>query len=99
MNCDKCQDRGFTEENHGLIIKLCNCGQARGVAEKYGIPWIVMDTKINLDKPIDEEVVRINVNSDSGTGQDNSNLGSADTSQLKQPKKHKAKKTARKGTG
>lgn len=39
MNCEKCQDRGFTEENHGLINRLCNCDKAREVAELYGIPW------------------------------------------------------------
>ena len=37
--CEKCQDRGFTEENHGLVIVLCDCDKAREVAEKNGIPW------------------------------------------------------------
>jgi len=41
--CDKCQDRGFTEENHGLTVILCDCDKAREVAEKEGIPWGVVD--------------------------------------------------------
>ena len=36
--CEKCQDRGFTEENHGLTMILCDCDKAREVAERYGIP-------------------------------------------------------------
>ncbi|MBA7653141.1 hypothetical protein ES703_60984 [subsurface metagenome] len=39
MNCEKCQDRGFTEKEHGLIMVLCDCDKAREVAEREGIPW------------------------------------------------------------
>lgn len=27
--CEKCQDRGFTEENHGLIMVFCDCEKGR----------------------------------------------------------------------
>ncbi len=37
--CEKCGDRGFTEEDHGLIVILCDCDKAREVAEQVGVPW------------------------------------------------------------
>ena len=39
MNCEKCQDRGFIEEEHGLNVILCDCEKGKEVAEKQGIPW------------------------------------------------------------
>ena len=38
MECEKCQDRGFIEKEHGLIVVLCDCDKAREVAERNGIP-------------------------------------------------------------
>ena len=33
MKCEKCQDKGFTERNHGLLMVLCDCeaGKAKRV--------------------------------------------------------------------
>ena len=36
--CGKCQDRGFTEENHGLIMVLCDCEKGRKLRAELGIP-------------------------------------------------------------
>jgi len=44
--CEKCQDKGFTEENHGLIRILCDCDKAREVVEREGIPWRKDDSGI-----------------------------------------------------
>ena len=86
MKCEKCQDRGFTEENHGLVMVPCDCDAAQAAAESLGIPWKKA-----------EEVVNDN-SSDNRTGQPDTNIGSTDTSEPKQPKKQRAKKKARKRT-
>ena len=75
MNCEKCQDVGFTEENNGLLMIACDCEKAREVAEGLGIPW-------------SEEAKN---DSNSGTGQANNTLGSKDTGKHKQPAKSKAR--------
>ena len=31
MNCAKCQDRGFTEQNHGLLMIICDCEKGQAV--------------------------------------------------------------------
>ena len=80
MKCLKCKDRGFTEENYGLIKTLCDCDKAKEVAAVEGIPW---------GEP--EGVVD---DSSSGTESDNKPIGSGDPGQSKQPKKQKAKKKA-----
>ena len=82
MNCEKCQDKGFTEENYGLIRTLCDCDKAREVAAVEGIPW---------GEP--EGVVDDSI---SGIESDNKPIGSGDPGQPKQPKKQKVKKQARK---
>ena len=37
MICEKCQDRGFTEQEHGLVMVVCDCeaGKAKR-AEMFG---------------------------------------------------------------
>jgi len=29
MSCEKCQDRGFTEREHGLVMVLCDCEKGK----------------------------------------------------------------------
>ena len=31
MECEKCKDRGFTEENHGLIRIFCDCEKGKQI--------------------------------------------------------------------
>jgi len=50
--CEKCQDRGFTEKEHGLLNVLCDCGKAREVAERNGIPW--RETVLTVESPQSE---------------------------------------------
>jgi len=38
MNCEKCHDRGFIEENHGLVRVFCDCEKGRKLrAEIIGV--------------------------------------------------------------
>ena len=38
MECEKCQDRGFTEQEHGLFREFCDCPKGREVrAEITGV--------------------------------------------------------------
>jgi len=84
MKCEKCKDIGFTEEGWGLIRTLCDCDKAREVAAVEGIPWI---------EP--EEVVDDSINR---AESDNTNIGSADTGQPKQPRERKPRGKATKKT-
>ncbi len=47
--CEKCQDRGFIEENHGLIVILCDCEKGKEYraqrAAILGIPEVVDDSR------------------------------------------------------
>ncbi len=81
--CEKCQDRGFIEENHGLIVIACDCEAGKEYRTR-------MEAVLGIPK---EEVN----DSNSGTEPDNQSLGSPDTSEPKQPSKPKKKKRARKG--
>ncbi len=33
--CEKCQDRGFTEQEHGLVMVLCDCDKAMEIAKTW----------------------------------------------------------------
>ena len=52
MNCEKCQDLGIIERNHGLEFSFCDCEIGKAIREKkraiYGIPE---DVSINGEKP------------------------------------------------
>ena len=82
--CEKCQDRGFIEENHGLIVIACDCEAGKEYRAR-------MEAVLGIPK---EEVN----DSNSGTESDNQSLGSPDTGKPKQPSKSKKKKRARKRT-
>lgn len=34
MECEKCGDRGFTEQEHGLIMVLCDCEKGKAMMEE-----------------------------------------------------------------
>jgi len=38
MECEKCQDRGFTEQEHGLIMVLCDCEAGKKKKAELGMP-------------------------------------------------------------
>ena len=95
--CEKCQDRGFIEENHGLIVILCDCEKGKEYraqqAAILGIPEVVDDSGIGQEGGIvnDPElgiVSRVEPNNLLARG-DN-------PSEPKQPIKPKKKKKARK---
>jgi len=41
MNCEKCQDKGFTEENHGLVMVLCDCEAGKRKRAELGLPEVM----------------------------------------------------------
>lgn len=85
MKCETCQDKGFTEEQVGLIMKPC--------------PVCNPQERIDVIKAFAEATTgEINEHSISGARPDNKSAGSRDTSEPTKPKKLKARKTARKGT-
>ena len=77
MECEKCQDRGFTEENHGLIMVLCDCETGQKMRAELGFPEVIDD-------------------SNSGVGQPDTNTGSDNTSEPKQPSKQAKKRRSAK---
>jgi len=83
--CEKCQDRGFTEENHGLIRIFCDCEKGKEYRAK-------MEAILNIPK---EEVD----DNTSGTGQPDTDTGSDNPSKPKQPSKRKARRKAAKKSG
>ena len=49
MKCEKCQDRGFTEEEHGLIRVFCDC--EKGKALKREITGEIDDSDGGTGQP------------------------------------------------
>jgi len=96
MECEKCKDKGFTEQEHGLVMVFCDCekgkelqaeitGQPTGETVTMGSKELLGNLEIILnDNPID-----------SGDRQPDTDFGSGNPSQPKKPKKPKAKKKAR----
>ena len=88
MNCAKCQDRGFIEENHGLIVILCDCEKGKEYrARQEAILGIPAENGDDLEH-----------SNDSGTESDNTNLRGDNPSQSSKPSKPKKKKKPRKRT-
>jgi len=87
MECEKCGDVGYTEEEHGLIRRMCDCEAGRVLYQELAGGFDAS----NGPKSIDNETERI----DSGTEPTNQGTGSGDTSQSRKPSKPKAKKKAR----
>ena len=80
MNCEKCQDRGFTEENHGLIMRFCDCEKGRWLRSQI------------TGQPLQSGEIDDSINR---TGQPDSTIGSEDTSRPKRTSKPKARKKTR----
>lgn len=89
MECEKCQDKGFTEEEHGLLMVFCDCEKGQAKREE-----ITGERDDNRTEPLDSETQPI----DSGTKSVDSTTGSPDTGKPKRTRKPKTKKRARKGT-
>lgn len=53
MNCEKCQDKGFIEEHHGLLVILCDCEKGKEYRTQreaiLGIPRKIDDSGIESD--------------------------------------------------
>jgi len=94
MNCKKCQDLGFIEHHHGLLIEFCDCEIGKQVLAKrraiYGIPEDI--------SPTVESVGNSENDSNDRTEPDNTDTGKNNPSQSQFRKKPKAKKKARKRT-
>jgi len=43
MKCETCQDRGFTEENHGLLMVFCDCEAGQKKRAELGLPEVIDD--------------------------------------------------------
>lgn len=83
--CEKCQDRGFTEENHGLIRVFCDC--EKGEELKVEITGIA--PRYYTEAEVKDDIA-------SGAEPDDNITGSDNPSQPKQSSKPKKKKRARK---
>lgn len=87
MVCEKCLDKGFTEQEHGLVRIFCDCEKGKELrAEITGEP---------NDKSVES---RDDLRSPTGDDLDNSTTGGGDTSQPQLAKKPKSKKKAGKRT-
>lgn len=79
--CEKCQGRGFIEENHGLILIPCDC-------EAGGTYRAKMHDMLGIPEELDDS---------SGVEQANTDTrGDGDSSESAKPKERKTKKRARK---
>jgi len=78
--CEKCQDKGFTEENHGLIMILCDCEAGKKMRAELGLPEVIDDSNSGTEPD------------DSNTGDDNT---SKPEQPPKQKAKRKARKRAK----
>ncbi|MBA7652153.1 hypothetical protein ES703_59982 [subsurface metagenome] len=106
MNCEKCQDTGIIERNHGLEFSFCDCEIGKAIEAKkraiYGIPEDALDEAKAAFKAHPQLEVRtihsegLDNDSNNGTEPDNRDTGSGDTSQPEQPSKPKTKRKARK---
>ena len=103
MECEKCQDRGFTEQEHGLIMVLCDCEKGKMLREEitgemHEETFVEVTAEANafanaiMPKLEGED----RIDSNSGTGQPDKSIGSEDTSQPKRTRKPKKKKGTRK---
>ena len=108
--CEKCQDRGFTEKEHGLVMVFCDCekGKEKRVEIIGEIPVEVTapyaPDKLRQDLEAEryirsrlQDEVKAN-DSNSGIGQPDMATRSGDTSQPRKSEKSKASKKAGKGT-
>jgi len=48
--CEKCQDKGFTEENHGLLMILCDCEKGKEYRARHEAILGIPKEKVS-DKP------------------------------------------------
>ncbi len=116
MNCEKCGDRGFTEQEHGLVMVLCDCEKGKelraeitgetlpefpavsiggGIPEGMEVPESITETSGDSGT---ESVANFEVidDSNSGTGQPDTDDGGGYPGQPKLKRKPKSKKKARK---
>ncbi len=58
MKCEKCQNKGFTEKNHGLLMVLCDCEAGQKKRVELGLPEVKDDSNSRTESD----------NSDTGSG-------------------------------
>ena len=89
MNCEKCQDTGIIERNHGLEFSFCDCEIGKAIEVKkraiYGIPEENWEVKF---EDTDD--------SNNRTEPDDSIIGGNYSSEPELTKEPKAKRKARK---
>ena len=106
INCEKCQDKGFTEKNAGLFMVLCDCEAGKKKREELGLPDPLSrmaespepeKAKEIIEAPNDKptEVVDDKPTNE-GTGSDDKPTGSPDTSEPRKSSKRKARRKAAK---
>jgi len=90
--CEKCQDRGFIEENHGLLIIACDCEAGKEykaqMRELLGIP-----KEENWEIKFEDE------DGNSGVGQPDTDAGGDNPSEPRKPRKRKARRKTAKKSG
>ena len=94
MKCELCNDRGFTEQNHGLVQVQCKCVKGTEAGKLYAPE---LKTEYGKGKELIVEPAELMTaealnDTPSGTGQDNSASGAKDTSKPVKPRKRKTKK-------
>lgn len=98
MQCEKCRDKGFTEQEHGLIMVFCDCEKGEALREEIMGEGAPPEVKLPNWKELQEDRETLD-DSNSGAGQPDKSIGSKDTSKPKRTRKSKKKKGARKRAG
>ena len=91
MKCEKCQDRGFIEENHGLIVILCDCEKGKEYrARQEAILGIPKANGDDLSQPQNGD--DLEHSNDNGTIPDNTDIESSP--KIRRRGKRRVKKSA-----
>jgi len=93
MKCEKCQDRGFIEENHGLLIIACDCEAGEDYrTQMRELPGIPKEDNWEVEfEDVDDSNSRIEP--------DNSDAGGDNPSEPRKPRKRKTGRKAAKKSG
>jgi len=107
MQCSNCEGKGFKEFNHGLLQVTCAECKGTGEVDENSTRNRLHDMLPKAGEHPEEDLRNIPKkfanggidDSLTGTGSDNSTIGSGDTGKSKQPRKSKAKAKLSKRAG